>query len=72
MLSAFALVGLLASTQGIMFAYGRNIYSLSRAGYYPKVLSLTGARKTPWVALHADGPAGSHDEDPLDELLVTR
>lgn len=50
-LSAFALVGLLASTQGIMFAYGRNIYSLSRAGYYPKVLSLTGARRTPWVAL---------------------
>lgn len=50
-LSAFALVGLLASTQGIMFAYGRNIYSLSRAGYYPKFLSLTGSRKTPWAAL---------------------
>lgn len=50
-LSAFALVGLLASTQGVMFAYGRNIYSLSRAGYYPKFLSLTGRRKTPWVAL---------------------
>jgi len=33
--------------QGIMFAYGRNIYSLSRAGYYPKMLSLTGSRKTP-------------------------
>ena len=50
-LSAFALVGLLASTQGIMYAYGRNIYSLSRAGYYPKFLSLTGTRKTPWAAL---------------------
>lgn len=50
-LSAFALVGLLASVQGIMFAYGRNMYSLSRAGYYPKVLSLTGARQTPYVAL---------------------
>jgi ethanolamine permease len=50
-LSAFALVGLLASTQGIMFAYGRNIYSLSRAGYYPRFLSLTGRRKTPSVAL---------------------
>jgi ethanolamine permease len=34
-----------------MYAYGRNIYSLSRAGYYPKALSLTGTRKTPWVAL---------------------
>lgn len=50
-LSAFALVGLLASVQGIMFAYARNMYSLSRAGYYPKVLSLTGRRKTPAVAL---------------------
>ncbi len=50
-LSAFALIGLLASVQGIMFAYGRNMYSLSRAGYYPKVLSLTGARQTPWIAL---------------------
>lgn len=50
-LSAFALIGLLASLQGIMFAYGRNMYSLSRAGYYPKFLSLTGKRQTPWVAL---------------------
>jgi ethanolamine permease len=50
-LSAFALVGLLASLQGIMFAAGRNMYSLSRAGYYPKFLSLTGRRQTPWVAL---------------------
>ena len=51
MLALFALVGLLASLQGIMFAYGRNMYSLSRAGYYPKFLSLTGKRQTPWVAL---------------------
>lgn len=51
LLAAFALIGLLASLQGIMFAYGRNIYSLSRAGYYPKVLSLTGSRKTPYTAL---------------------
>ena len=50
-LALFALVGLLASLQGIMFAYGRNMYSLSRAGYYPKFLSLTGKRQTPWVAL---------------------
>lgn len=50
-LSGFALIGLLASLQGIMFAYGRNMFSLSRAGYYPKALSLTGARQTPWVAL---------------------
>ncbi|WP_404430647.1 amino acid permease [Microbacterium lacus] len=50
-LALLALVGLLASLQGIMFAYGRNMYSLSRAGYYPRFLSLTGKRKTPWVAL---------------------
>ena len=50
-LALFALVGLLASLQGIMFAYGRNMYSLSRAGYYPKFLSLTGKRQTPVFAL---------------------
>lgn len=50
-LSLFALIGLLASLLGIMFAYGRNMYSLSRAGYYPKFFSLTGTRQTPWVAL---------------------
>jgi ethanolamine permease len=51
LLAIFALIGLLASLQGIMFAYGRNLYSLSRAGYYPKVLSLTGKRQTPVIAL---------------------
>ena len=54
-LALFALIGLLASLQGIMFAYGRNMYSLSRAGYYPKFLSLTGKRQTPWVALAVGG-----------------
>ncbi|GAA3742101.1 amino acid permease [Leifsonia bigeumensis] len=57
-LAAFALIGLLASLQGIMFAYGRNMYSLSRAGYYPKFLSLTGKRQTPWVALLIGGVIG--------------
>jgi ethanolamine permease len=58
-LALFALVGLLASLQGIMFAYGRNMYSLSRAGYYPKFLSLTSAkRQTPWVALLVGGVLG--------------
>lgn len=50
-LALLALIGLLASLMGIMFAYGRNMYSLSRAGYYPRWLSLTGKSKTPWVAL---------------------
>ena len=57
-LALFALIGLFASLQGIMFAYGRNMYSLSRAGYYPKFLSLTGARQTPWVALLAGAIIG--------------
>ncbi|HEV7948296.1 MAG TPA: amino acid permease, partial [Glaciihabitans sp.] len=58
-ISAFALIGLLASLQGIMYAYGRNMYSLSRAGYYPKFLSLTGKRhSTPWVALVVGGVIG--------------
>ncbi|MDN3497094.1 amino acid permease [Planococcus sp. APC 4015] len=57
-LALFALVGLLASLQGIMFAYGRNMYSLSRAGYYPRFLSLTGKRKTPWVALTVGAAIG--------------
>jgi len=51
LLALFALAGLVASFQGIMFAAGRNMYSLSRAGYYPKFLSLTGKRKVPYVAL---------------------
>jgi ethanolamine permease len=58
-ISLFALIGLLASLQGIMYAYGRNMYSLSRAGYYPKALSLTGKKhQTPWVALLVGGAIG--------------
>jgi amino acid transporter len=72
-LSAFALIGLLASLQGIMFAYGRNMYSLSRAGYYPKFLSLTGKRQTPWVALLVGGligfSAGIHPADAVVRIL---
>lgn len=57
-LALFALIGLLASLQGIMFAYGRNMYSLSRAGYYPKFLSLTGKRQTPAIALFVGAVIG--------------
>lgn len=58
LLAIFALIGLLASLQGIMYAYGRNLYSLSRAGYYPRFLSLTGKRQTPLAALIAGGVIG--------------
>jgi ethanolamine permease len=52
LLSLFAVIGLIASFHTIIFAYGRQIYSLSRAGYYPAPMSLThGSRKTPHIAL---------------------
>ncbi len=59
LLSLMALAGLVASFQGIMFAAARNVFSLSRAGYYPKFLSLTGKKtKAPWVALLATAIVG--------------
>ena len=51
-LALLAVAGLIASFHTIIYAYGRNIYSLSRAGYFPRWLSIThGERKTPHVAL---------------------
>ena len=51
-LSLLAVAGLVASFHSIIFAYGRQIYSLSRAGYFPRLLSLTHSRrKTPHAAL---------------------
>ena len=51
-LALCAVVGLVASFHTIIFAYGRQIYSLSRAGYYLPFLSVThGTRKTPHVAM---------------------
>jgi ethanolamine permease len=51
--------GLLASFFTIVYAYGRNTYSLSRAGYFPKWLSITHpTRKTPYIALIAGAIVG--------------
>ncbi len=51
-LALIATAGLIASFHGIIYAYGRNIYSLSRAGYFPRWLSVTHpTRKTPHIAL---------------------
>jgi ethanolamine permease len=59
LLALIGLVGLIASFFTIIFAYGRNTYSLSRAGYFPKVLSVTHpTRKTPHVALVAGAVVG--------------
>jgi len=53
------MIGLIASFFTIIFAYGRNTYSLSRAGYFPKFLSIThGERRTPHVALIAGAVVG--------------
>jgi ethanolamine permease len=59
LLALIAVAGLIASFHTIIYAYGRNIYSLSRAGYFPKWLSVTHAtRKTPHVAMIAGAVGG--------------
>lgn len=52
------LAGLVASFFSIIFAYSRQVFALSRAGYLPRFLSLTGSRKTPWIALVVPGTLG--------------
>ncbi len=54
-----AVAGLVASFHTIIFAYGRQIFSLSRAGYFPRWLSLTHPElRTPHVALVAGAVLG--------------
>jgi ethanolamine permease len=54
-----ACTGLLASFHGIIYAYGRQVYSLARAGYFPYWLSATHpTRKTPVRALVSGGVLG--------------
>lgn len=45
------LAGLVASFFSTVFSGSRQAFALSRAGYLPKFLSVTGSRKTPYVAL---------------------
>lgn len=52
LLGIIALTGLIASFHTILYAMGRQVFSLSRAGYFPTVLSITGhTYKTPYVAM---------------------
>ena len=52
LLGIVALTGLIASFHTILYAQGRQVYSLSRAGYFPTALSLTHSKyKTPHVAM---------------------
>ncbi len=58
-LAAVACVGLIASFHTIIFAYGRQIYSLSRAGYFPIWLSETHSKhRTPVRSLMAGSALG--------------
>jgi ethanolamine permease len=59
LLALIGLTGLIASFFTIIYAYGRNTFSLSRAGYFPKWLSVTHpTRNTPHVALIAGAVVG--------------
>jgi ethanolamine permease len=52
------LAGLVASFFSIIFAYSRQLFALSRAGYLPRQLSVTSARKVPVLALLIPGLVG--------------
>ncbi|MAG94071.1 MAG: hypothetical protein CMJ48_10010 [Planctomycetaceae bacterium] len=50
-LTVLALAGMIASFHTIIYAYGRVLFALSRAGYIPRWISLTSRNHTPYVAL---------------------
>jgi ethanolamine permease len=52
------LFGLIASFFSIIYAYSRQLFALSRAGYLPRMMSVTSGRKTPHVALIAPAIVG--------------
>ncbi|MGV9803789.1 ethanolamine permease [Mycobacterium sp. NPDC003449] len=52
------LAGLIASFFSIIYAYSRQLFALSRAGYLPTVLSVTNTRKAPTLALVIPGIIG--------------
>jgi len=52
------LAGLIASFFSIIYAYSRQIFALSRAGYLPRSLSLTNRNKAPVLALIVPGIIG--------------
>ena len=58
-LALVAVAGLVASFHTIIYAYGRKIYSLSRASYFPRCLSVTHRKtQTPHWALIAGAVIG--------------
>jgi len=57
-LSIISLTGLVASFHSIVYAYGRLLFALSRAGFLPAALMRLNNRYTPHVALIAGGAIG--------------
>ncbi len=58
LVNIIGLSGLVASFFSLIYAASRQVFALSRAGYFPTFLSLTGSRKTPWLALLLLGGIG--------------
>ena len=58
MVNVLGLAGLIASFFSIIYGYSRLVFALSRAGYLPKSLSVTSARKVPSRALIIPGVFG--------------
>ncbi|MER5770554.1 ethanolamine permease [Streptomyces sp. NPDC001985] len=52
------LAGLVASFFSLIYAGSRQLFALSRAGYLPRVLSLTSRRKSPYLGLLIPGAIG--------------
>jgi len=53
LLAFLAVIGLIASFHTIIYAFGRQIYSLARAGYYLPFMSIThGKHRVPHMALY--------------------
>ena len=70
------LFGLVASFFSLIYAGSRQMFALSRAGYLPRALSVTGRRKTPATALVTIGVIGFllvvivRDGDALIDMAV--
>jgi ethanolamine permease len=76
LVTVVGITGFVASFHSIIFAYSRIIYALSRAGYLPRFLSLTGTRRSPYFALVVPAILGLivviwyNKADPANALLV--
>lgn len=58
-LASIGLIGLIASFSGVILAYSRQVYALSRAGYLPQFLSkMHKKRQTPYMAIILPGFIG--------------